>query len=193
MPGHGLACRVKIDQPFGGPVGGMEMERAAEFPGGLLSQQPGQELDHELLDTRGSDLPVKGMWWWPAIGRGCVLGIPAMDRDLDGKTPVPPGRTPVPRAGERPCLGAGVGGAKDVKGPVQDGEVPARQLCGILWARVETAPADAFPGCDDGGHPHEDVAHVANQFSGIPLGAVRHRPAPVGPGRGKQGASVIRS
>ena len=88
---------------------------------------------------------------------------------------------------------SGAGGAKQVKGPAEAGEIPARQLSGILWAGSERTPADAFGGCDDGGHPHEDAAHVTDQSGGIPSGAVGHCPAPAGLGRGQQRATVIRS
>jgi hypothetical protein len=70
-------------------VPGMEMERAAEFPGGLLSQQAGQGLDHDLLDTGGSDFPVQGTKRRPGIGGDRVLSVPAVDGDIDSETPVP--------------------------------------------------------------------------------------------------------
>src|SRR5258708_19915039 len=106
----------------------MEMECAAEFIDVLPRQQAGQELDHELLDTRGRDIPVQGMRWWSAIDSDGALGVPPVDGDLDGQAPVPPGHAPVPGAGERPRPGAGVGGPEDVTSPLPLGEVPARQL-----------------------------------------------------------------
>jgi putative acetyltransferase len=167
------------------------MERAAEFPRSLLSQQPRQELDHELLDTGRGDFPVQGAGCRSAAGRQRMLGVPAVDSGFNGQTPVPPAGALVPGAGKRPRLGVRLGGAEDVKGLVQASEIPAWQLSRIGWGRVEAAPADAFPGCDDGGHPQQDAAHVADQIGGIPPGAVRYRPGPVILGRSEQGAGVI--
>lgn len=84
------------------------------------------------------------------------------------------------------------GGAEDVKGPVQAGQVPARQISRVRWTGVKGAPADALPGGDDGGHPHQDAAHVTDQIGGIPPGALRHQQAPAGPGRGQQRPGVSR-
>ena len=84
------------------------------------------------------------------------------------------------------------GGAEDLNSPVQAGQIPGWQISIVLRARVKGTPAYALPGRDDGGHPHEDAAHVADQFGGIPPGALPHRQAPAGAGRGQQRASVFR-
>ena len=70
-------------------------------------------------------------------------------------------------------------------------QVPAGQISRVVRTGVEGAQADALAGCDDGGYPHQDAAHVADQIGGIPPGALRHRPGPVGLGRGEQGAGVF--
>jgi len=86
------------------------------------------------------------------------------DLQHDDRPCAPRARELLAGAGERRCLRVRAGGAADVKGE-------------------ESAPADTFFGCDDGELLHHDAAHGADQISGIPPGAVRHRSLPAGPGR----------
>jgi hypothetical protein len=175
---------VEIDPPIHRLVFGLKMERAAESLHGLLRKETRQELGNELFDACRSDVPVQGPRRGPAIGRNCILGIPTVDSHLDRETSNPPRYPAVVRAGEGPCLRLGVGRSKDLKCPLQVGVVLGGQISGIFRGRVEGAAADAFSGCDDSGHPLENLAGVAGEASGVPLGAVWHRPLPAGLGGG---------
>jgi hypothetical protein len=77
-----------------------------------------------------------------------------------------------------------------VSGPFQGFGVPRDQLSGILRRRAESLSAHSVTGGDDGCHPHEDAAGVADQAGGVPFGAVRHRPSPIGLGGSEQRATV---
>jgi hypothetical protein len=70
---------VEVDPPLSGAVGGVKVQRAGQAPDTRLGEQAGQELGQELLDARGSDIPVE----WRrqrrrAQGSG-ALGVPAVD------------------------------------------------------------------------------------------------------------------
>jgi len=74
---------------------------------------------------------------------------------------------------------------------VQGPEIPRRQLGGVLRRRVEGTPADSLTRRDDGSHPQEDAACVANQAGGIPFGTLRHWSSPVGLGSGQEATGVV--
>ena len=97
-PGDGRARGVEVDPPLRRSVGGGEVEGPAEAFDPLLGQETGEELDDELLEPGSGHHSVQGIRSQAAISHR-VLGIPAMDRHLDGETPAPPGHPSV--AGRR--------------------------------------------------------------------------------------------
>ncbi len=190
--GDNRGLGVEVDPPLRRPVSGVELEGAAEALDPLLSRETGKELDDELLDPCGGHLSVHGPLSAASVSNhGGVLGIPAMDRHLDRETPAPPAHSSVTGGRERPGKGVRIGDSEHSESPVQGPEVPRCKLGGILRRRVEGTPADALTRLDDGRHPQEDAAGVANQPGSVPAGAVRHRSFPVGLGSGQEGTGVI--
>lgn len=191
--GDGRAWGVEVDPPLRWPVGGVEAKGAAEALealDALLGQETREELDNELLDPGRGHLSVQGMGSAATVSYG-VLGIPAVDRHLDRETPAPPGHPSLARGRERPGESAWVGGSQGRESPVQGPDVPHCKLGGILRRGIEGAPADTLTRCDDGRHPQEDAAGVANQAGGIPFRTVRHRSVPVGRSRNQECTGVV--
>src|SRR3984885_13063975 len=91
---------VEADPPLAGAVGGVQVHQTGEACDAGLGGQAGEELGHELLDTRSGDSAVEGGARCRGAGAGGALGAPAGDARLAGEPAAPPAGPVVTDTGE---------------------------------------------------------------------------------------------
>src|ERR1700683_720575 len=115
---------VEGDPPLAGAVGGGPVAQTGGARDAGRAEQAGQELGHELLDTRSGDTAVDRGDRWPGARDGGVLGVPAVDGQLNGEPAAPPAGPVVTDTGEGPHGKLGRRGRQDRDGLVQVRGVP---------------------------------------------------------------------
>ena len=179
--GPSVACRCRV------PVNPFAVSAVSEFSG---ASRPGRNRS----GTPRCRPPRRRR---PAAGAagsaeaGGVLGVPAVDRQFDRQPPTPPAGPLSPRLENVQVGAVGVGGGEDVQGAVQVGRSTARQLnCGPWPRDLAVAAGTRSTGGDDGGHPGQDSAHVADQWAASQPGQWGIGPRPVGFGGREQVPAV---
>lgn len=72
-----VGAGVEVDPPFAGPVGGVQEPGSGQPVHRVVGEQPGQNLDRELLDAGCRDGALQRLVWSAAVEAGECVGRPS--------------------------------------------------------------------------------------------------------------------